>query len=40
MLANLSYIQGEKAQQLIANRSGVSGLASVTKGELILFKHL
>ena len=40
MLASLSYIQGEKVRQLITNRPGVSGLASVTKGKLILFRHL
>ena len=40
MLPNLSHIQGEKAQQLITNRPGVSGLAGVMKDKLILFKHL
>ena len=40
MLANLSHIQGEKAQQLITNRPGVSGLAGVMKNKLIFFKHL
>ena len=40
MLPNLSHIQGEKAQQLITNRPGVSELAGVMKDKLILFKHL
>ena len=31
MLPNLSHIQRERAQQLITNRSGVSGLAGVMK---------
>ena len=35
MLPNLTPIQGEKAQQLITNRSGVSGLAGVMKDKLI-----
>ena len=39
MLPNLSHIQGEKAQQLITNRPGVSGLAGVMKDKLIHFKH-
>ena len=40
MLANLSHIQWEKAQQLITNQPGVSGLAGLMKEKLILFKHL
>ena len=40
MLPSLSQIQGEKAQQLITNRPGVSGLAGVMKDKLILFRHL
>ena len=40
MLPNLSHIQGEKAQQLIKNQPGFSGLAGVMKDEFILFKHL
>ena len=40
MLPNLSHIQGEKAQQLITNRPGVSGLAGIMKDKLIHFKHL
>ena len=40
MLPNLSHIQGEKAQQRITNRLGVSGVAGVMKDKLILFKHL
>ena len=40
MLPNLSHIQEEKAQQLIANRLGVSGVAGVMKDKLIFFKHL
>ena len=40
MLPNLSHIQGEKSQQLIMNRPGVSGLAGAMKDKLILFKHL
>ena len=40
MLPNLSHIQGEKAQQLITNRPGVSGLAGVMKDKLIHFKQL
>ena len=37
---NLSHIYREKAQQIITNRPGVSGLAGVMKDKLILFKHL
>ena len=40
MLPNLSHIQGEKAQQLITNQPGVSGLAGVMKDKLIHFEHL
>ena len=40
MLPNLSHIQGEKAQQLITNRSWISGLAGVMKDKVIFFKHL
>ena len=40
MLPNLSHILGEKAQQLITNPPGVSGLAGAMKDKLIFFKHL
>ena len=40
ILSNVSHIQGEKAQQLITNWPGVSGLAGVMKDKLILFKYL
>ena len=40
MQPNLSHIQEEKAQQLITNQPGVSGLVGVMKEKLILFKHL
>ena len=39
MLPSLFHIQGKKAQQLITNRPGVSGLTDVMKDKLILFKH-
>ena len=40
ILPSLCHIQGEKAQQLIKNRPGVSKLVGIMKDKLISFKHL
>ena len=40
ILPSLCHIQGEKAQQLIKNRPGVSKLVGIMKDKLIIFKHL
>ena len=39
MLPSLFHIQGKKAQQLITNQPGVSGLPDIMKDKLIFFKH-
>ena len=37
MMPSLSHIQGEKSEKLITSPPRVSGLADVTKGNLVLF---